>query len=94
MKIKFENNSNSKMWISDFCFIPGTSIADVTATQKEDLDELSKSDIECLSSSFYENQELSFEELIEKSKDNAWKNADNDNQMNIEEIANTGGANE
>lgn len=42
MKIKFENNSNSKMWISDFCFIPGTSIADVTATQKEEIERIIK----------------------------------------------------
>jgi uncharacterized phage-associated protein len=64
------------------------------ANQKADLDELSQSDIECLSISFEENQGLSFEELVEKSKDNAWKNADNDNQMNIEEIAKAGGASE
>lgn len=42
MKIKFENNSNSKMWISDFCFIPGTSIADLTATQKEEIERIIK----------------------------------------------------
>ena len=42
MKIKFENNSNSKIWISDFCFIPGTSIADVTATQKEEIERIIK----------------------------------------------------
>lgn len=42
MKIKFENNSNSKMWISDFCFIPGISIADVTATQKEEIERIIK----------------------------------------------------
>lgn len=42
MKIKFENNSNSKMWISDFCFIPGTSIADVTSTQKEEIERIIK----------------------------------------------------
>ena len=42
MKIKFENNSNSNMWISDFCFIPGTSIADVTATQKEEIERIIK----------------------------------------------------
>ena len=64
------------------------------AIEKADLDELSNSDRECLSISFEENQGLSFEELIEKSKDTAWKNADNDNQMSLEEIAKTGGANE
>lgn len=42
MKIKFENNSNGKLWISDFCFIPGTSIADVTATQKEEIERIIK----------------------------------------------------
>ena len=42
MKIKFENNSNSKIWISDFCFIPGTSIADVTAAQKEEIERIIK----------------------------------------------------
>lgn len=42
MKIKFENNSNSKFWISDFCFIPGTSIADVTSTQKEEIERIVK----------------------------------------------------
>ncbi len=64
------------------------------ATEKADLDELSKSDIECLTISFEENKQLSFDELIEKSKDNAWQNADNDNQINITEIAKAGGVDE
>ncbi len=62
------------------------------ASERADLDELSRSDIECLAISFEENQGFSFNELIEKSKDNAWQNADNDNQINIIEIAKAGGA--
>ena len=41
------------------------------ANEKTELNKLSKSDIECLTNSF--------EELIKKSKDSAWKNASYDN---------------
>lgn len=39
MKIKFENNSNSKMWISDFCLYC-TSIADAIQLKRKKLKEL------------------------------------------------------
>jgi uncharacterized phage-associated protein len=64
------------------------------ANEKADLDELSKSDIECLDSSFEENNNLDFEQLVEKSKDEAWKVADYDNRMSIKEIAKAGKASE
>ena len=35
MKIKFENNTKSKIWMESFCFVPGTSIAEVTEEQKK-----------------------------------------------------------
>ncbi len=40
MKIKFENNTKSKIWMESFCFVPGTSIAEVSEEQKKAIDEI------------------------------------------------------
>ena len=48
----------------------------VFATEQADMDVLSQSDIECLQASVAENGKLSFQELVEKSHQFAYKNAD------------------
>lgn len=42
MKVKFINKTNSPLWMGDFCFIPGTSIADINKEQKDKLEEIKK----------------------------------------------------
>lgn len=42
MKVKFTNNTKSKLWISDFCFVPGESIFEITEGQKKRIDDVLK----------------------------------------------------
>ena len=58
------------------------------------LDELSESDIIFLGQSVEENSNLDFKQLVDKSHDYAWKNAQNEqmNEMNVLDIAKSGGA--
>lgn len=42
MKVKFTNNTKSKLWISDFCFVPGESIFEITEVQKKKIDDILK----------------------------------------------------
>jgi len=62
-------------------------------TKNLDIDLLSESEIECLMISFKENKDLSFEELVDKSHDSAWKAADQDDKMSMLEIAKAAGVN-
>lgn len=41
-KAKFINNTKSKLWISDFCFVPGETIFEITDEQKKKIDEVLK----------------------------------------------------
>lgn len=41
-KVKFINNTKSKLWISDFCFVPGETIFEITDEQKKKIDEVLK----------------------------------------------------
>src|SRR5262249_9175886 len=51
----------------------------------------SESEMECLNESIEENKALSFGHLTDKSHDNAWKTAQDD-EMSVEAIAKAGGA--
>lgn len=66
----------------------------VSTKEQVDLEELSKSDLECLNKSIAENKSYDFDTLSKKSHDEAWKQADPDDEMNLLKIAQAGGANE
>lgn len=66
----------------------------VTPKKKADLDEFSESDLECLEESIKENQDLTFNELKEKSHDSAYKQAQEDDKVPFIEMAKIGGAQE
>ncbi len=59
-----------------------------------DLELLSETELECINESILENKTLSFSLLTNKSHDDAWKGADQNDTMSIFDIARTGGANE
>lgn len=42
MKYKVENNTQVKLWIGDFCFVPGTSIVKMETSQKKVVDTILK----------------------------------------------------
>ena len=64
----------------------------IGAKRAANLDYLSSSDIESIDKSICENAHLSFEALTEKSHDDAWHSAADNNDMNIFEIATSAGA--
>jgi hypothetical protein len=51
----------------------------------------SESDIECIDKSIEENKYLTFDELLEKSHDSAYKKATKDDKISLSEIAKAGG---
>jgi uncharacterized phage-associated protein len=58
-----------------------------------DLEVFSEAELECINESIGENQALTFGKLTEKSHDEAWKTAqDEDDEMSVEAIAKAGGA--
>ncbi|MCW5910351.1 MAG: SocA family protein [Cyclobacteriaceae bacterium] len=59
-----------------------------------DLELLSETELECLNESIQENKGLSYGSLTDKSHDDAWKKADQNDTMSIFDIAQTGGAND
>ncbi len=58
------------------------------------LDVLAESEVECLHESLEENKSLKFSALTEKSHDQAWKNADPNDEISPIELARMGGAGE
>jgi uncharacterized phage-associated protein len=62
--------------------------------EKPDMDELSESDIQCLDKAIDESKNLDFQQLSDKAHDDAWKNVERDDAMDIIAIAKSGGANE
>lgn len=60
--------------------------------RKPDLDELSTSEIGCLEESICDNRKLSYAELVNKSHDEAYRNATINNKLAFEDIARCGGA--
>lgn len=64
----------------------------ITAKCEADLDELSQAALMCIDEIIEENKNLGFPALTEKSHDAAWKNANQDCEMIIQEIAKAGGA--
>lgn len=63
----------------------------IYATEKPDMDVLSQSDIECLMASVAENGNLSFQQLVEKSHQFAYKNA-NGRVISVVDMAREEGA--
>ena len=59
--------------------------------QEPDMDMFSESDIECIDKSIEENKYLTFDELLEKSHDSAYKKATKDDKISLSEIAKAGG---
>lgn len=81
MKVRVENKSKNKIWIGDFCFIPGTSTADVTEKQQKEIEHIEKNnptiakaiEEKIMKIEFAENfketkEETKTEEVIEKPK--------------------------
>lgn len=68
MKIKFENNTKSKIWMESFCFVPGTSIAEVTEEQKKAIDEILVNNSEIANAVKEKFIVVSYEEEKEKNK--------------------------
>ena len=42
MKYKVQNNTQVKLWIGDFCFVPGTSTVEIGTSQKKGVDAILK----------------------------------------------------
>ena len=57
-----------------------------------DFDAISQSELTCLDESLEENKRLSFNQLSNKSHDYAWKKANANDEMDILDIAQSGGA--
>lgn len=81
MKVRVENKSKNKIWIGDFCFIPGISTADVTEKQQKEIEHIEKNnptiakaiEEKIIKIEFAENfketkEEAKTEEVIEKPK--------------------------
>lgn len=81
MKVRVENKSKNKIWIGDFCFIPGISTADVTEKQQKEIEHIEKNnptiakaiEEKIMKIEFAENfketkEEAKTEEVIEKPK--------------------------
>lgn len=68
MKIKFENNTKNKIWIESFCFVPGTSIAEVSEEQKKAIDEILANNSEIANAVKEKFIIVSYEEEKEKNK--------------------------
>ena len=66
----------------------------VTPTREPDTDELSETNIEAILNSISENQQLSFQEITEKSHDSAWAKAEKapETEMSYLDIAESGNA--
>jgi len=75
---------------SDYFEVEADSI--IIAKTQPDLEEISESELECLNESLNENKYLSFNELSEKSHDLAWNRANINDEMDILDIAESGGA--
>jgi uncharacterized phage-associated protein len=60
--------------------------------QEPEMDEFSQSDLECIAESLRENQDLSFNELKEKSHDSAYESADRNDIISYREMAKVAGA--
>lgn len=61
--------------------------------KQADLENFSASELECLEESFHENKDLTFEQLKEKSHDEAYDSATKDDKISFIEIAKVAGAN-
>lgn len=81
MKVRVENKSKNKIWIGDFCFIPGISTADVTEKQQKEIEHIEKNnptiakaiEEKIMKIEFAENfketkEEIKTEEVTEKPK--------------------------
>ena len=62
IKLTFVNNTKSKLWIQGFCFVPGTSIAEVTKEQKKEIELIFKNNEVFKKAKADKKMELSFEE--------------------------------
>ena len=56
------------------------------------MEEFSQSDLECLEESIRENQDLGFQQLKEKSHDQAYQKALKDDKISFREMAKVSGA--
>jgi len=81
---------NNNISFSDYFEVKSDKI--IIAKVEPDIEEISESELECLNESLEENKYLSFNELSEKSHDLAWNRANINDEMDVLDIAESGGA--
>ncbi|MEA5139021.1 Panacea domain-containing protein [Arcicella rigui] len=81
---------NNNISFSDYFEVKPDNI--IIAKVEPDVEDFSASEQECLDKSLNENKDLSFNELSEKSHDLAWNRANMNDEMDILDIAESGGA--
>ena len=81
-----------QIYFSDFFEVKRKVIKNLSAKIEPNLDYISESELTCLNESLEENKHLSFKQLSDKSHDMAWKKANENDEMDILEIAKSGGA--
>lgn len=67
-------------------------VDNILAKNNPELDIISESELMCINESLNENKDLSFNELSNKSHDSAWEKANLNDEMDILDIAQSGGA--
>jgi|GEM_PF-1018979 hypothetical protein len=91
--VEGRNELLDKKFLSEY--LQKTGEHNFVALQKVDLDEFTKIQIECLDKSIAENKNLSFNELLKKSHDQAYEETGNMwDEIDIYSIAKAGGAND
>lgn len=81
---------NNNISFSDYFEVKPDNI--IIAKVEPDIEEISGSELDCLDKSLRENKGLSFNELSEKSHDLAWNRANMNDEMDVLDIAESGGA--
>jgi uncharacterized phage-associated protein len=90
-----EEDFKSKKHFSDYFEVKRINeIKNIFAKSEPMLDYISESEFMCLNESLQENKYLTVKELSEKSHDSAWEKANENDEMDILEIAKSGGAND
>ena len=79
---------------SPFVMLPDDASGIFVAGRDADMDYLSKSEAEAIGQSIEENAGLSFNELVGKSHDEAWRAAGSNGRLSPKLIAKAGGASE
>jgi uncharacterized phage-associated protein len=88
----FKKTFKKQIYFSDFFEVKRKVIKNLLPKIEPQLDYISESGLICLNESLEENKYLSFKQLSDKSHDVAWEKANENDEMDILEIAKSGGA--